>query len=119
MSAIFRLPVVLALTVVLASAAGAETSPDRIAAGHKLAATTCGACHVVTPDSNEIPIRRPPAPSFAVLMKRPALTEQYLRELLAPNRRELGITHSAAIPRLTDDQIDGIVAYMLSLKGVN
>ncbi len=91
-------------------------SPDQIADGEKFAARVCGACHVVTNDPSEIPIRNPPGPSFAELAKRPSLTEQSLRQLLTSNHHDLGASAAMPNPRLADYQIDRVVAYMLSLK---
>lgn len=101
-------------------AARAQTpSTDQIAAGRNFARLVCAACHVVTGDHNEIPILRPPAPSFHVLAKRPTLTEQSLREFLASNHRNIAPVEAMPNPRLVDYQIDEIVAYFLSLKAAN
>ncbi len=101
----------------LATAVQAQpASPDQIAEGQKFAERVCGACHVVTNDPNEIPIRRPPGPSFAELAKWPKLTEQSLRQLLTSNHHDLGATGAMPNPRLADYQIDRVVAYLLSLK---
>ncbi len=91
-------------------------SPDQIAEGQKFAARVCGACHVVTNDPNEIPIRHPPGPSFAELAKRPTSTEQGLRRLLTSNHQDLGAGGAMPNPRLADYQIDRVIAYMLSLR---
>ncbi len=93
-------------------------SGDRVAAGLKFARMVCGACHVVTGQSDEIPIRRPPAPSFVALAQRPSLTEPWLREFLGSNHRNLGPAEAMPNPRLADYQIDEIVAYIMTLKSV-
>jgi mono/diheme cytochrome c family protein len=110
----------LVLLASLASGARAEvTSGGRVAAGLKFAQLVCGACHVVTQDSDETPIRRPPAPSFATLAQRPSLTEQSIREFLGSNHRNMGPTEAMPNPRLADYQIDEIVAYIMALKAAN
>jgi mono/diheme cytochrome c family protein len=112
--------VTLGLFATLASGAQAEVpSGDQIAAGRKFAQLVCGACHVVTQNRDEVPILRPPAPSFAALAQRPSLTEQSLRELLGSNHRGLGPAEAMPNPRLADYQIDEIVAYILALKAAN
>jgi mono/diheme cytochrome c family protein len=107
----------LMLSVVLASAARAETPNGAlVAAGRSFAQRVCGACHVVTPQSRESPILSPPGPSFAVLAQRPLLTEQALREFLASNHGTMGPHEAMPNPRLVDYQVDEIVAFMMSLK---
>ncbi len=108
--------VALMLAGVAMAAQSAPASADQIADGQKFAERVCGACHVVTNDPNEIPIMRPPGPSFAELAKRPTLTEQSLRRLLASNHHDLGATGAMPNPRLADYQIDRVVADLLSLK---
>lgn len=93
-----------------------ELSSDQVAAGRKFAQMVCGACHVVTSRSDESPLLRPPAPSFAVLAQRPSLTEKSLRELLSSNHRNLGPAEAMPNPRLVDYQIDELVAYFRALK---
>ena len=107
----------LMLLVAFASPARAETpNGDLVAAGRSFAQRVCGACHVVTPQSRELPLLSPPGPSFAVLAQRPLLTEQALREFLASNHGTMGPHEAMPNPRLVDYQIDEIVAFMMSLK---
>jgi len=106
----------LMLLVGLASPAQAETQGDQIAAGRKFAGRVCGPCHVVEQQRDELPVLAPPGPSFAVLAQRPQLTEATLREFLGSNHRTMGPHEAMPNPRLADDQIDEIVAFMMSLK---
>ena len=56
----------LMLLVAFASPARAETpNGDLVAAGRSFAQRVCGACHVVTPQSRELPLLSPPGPGFA------------------------------------------------------
>jgi mono/diheme cytochrome c family protein len=109
--------VTLALLGALAPPALAETpSADQVEAGRKFASRVCGACHAVTGQRDELPVRTPAGPSFAVLAQRPSLTEGALREFLGSNHRTLGSAESMPNPRLVDYQIDEIVAFMMALK---
>ena len=90
---------------------------DQLTEGRALAQRICGACHVVAEASNEAP--RPlrfPAPGFAELARRPALTEERLRDLLNSNHRYLGPNQAMPNPRLAQYQIDEIVALFETLR---
>ncbi len=107
----------LMLSASFAPVAQAGTpNSNLIAAGRDFAQRVCGACHVVTPQREELPVLSPPATSFAVLAQRPSLTEQSLREFLTSNHGSMGPREAMPNPRLVDYQIDEIVAFMLSLK---
>jgi mono/diheme cytochrome c family protein len=107
----------LMLSASFAPVAQAGTpNSNRIAAGRDFAQRVCGACHVVTPEREELPVLSPPATSFAVLAQRPSLTEQSLREFLRSNHGSMGPREAMPNPRLVNYQIDEIVAFMLSLK---
>jgi mono/diheme cytochrome c family protein len=83
MMTIRKSAIVLALMSGLASGARGQTSSaDQIAAGRDLARRVCGACHVVMQQRDELPVLAPPGPSFAVLARRPLLTQAWLREFL-------------------------------------
>jgi cytochrome c1 len=53
-----------------------------------------------------------------VLAQRPQLTEPALRDFLASSHGGMGPHQAMPNPRLADYQIDEIVAFMMSLKGV-
>jgi mono/diheme cytochrome c family protein len=102
-----------------AQAQGLPGEPDR---GRVLAERWCLECHEVAP-GNRRPwaVRVPPAPdqepavvrapTFQMVADDPAATETALRAFLR--------TPHAAMPdlRLTPEQTDDVVAYILSLKG--
>jgi mono/diheme cytochrome c family protein len=102
-----------------AAAQGLPGEPDR---GRGLAERWCVECHEVAP-GNRKPraVRVPPpadqapgvveVPTFQMVADDPAATEAALRAFLR--------TPHAAMPdlRLTSDQTDDVVAYILSLKG--
>ena len=89
---------------------------DRTAEGHRLVHAICGVCHVV-PGKPNVPLGlRFSAPSFAELVRRPSFTEASLRQLLASDHRRVGPDQAMPNPRLSDDQIEEIVAYFRDLK---
>jgi hypothetical protein len=89
---------------------------DRAAEGRTLAHTICGICHAV-PDKPNVPLGLSfPAPSFAELVRRPSFTDASLRQLLASNHRRVGPDQAMPNPRLSDSQIEEIVAYFDDLK---
>jgi mono/diheme cytochrome c family protein len=102
-----------------ALAQGLPGEPDR---GRALAGRWCEECHEVAPGKREPwAVRVPPGagrepgvvevPTFQAVADDPAATEAALRAFLR--------TPHAAMPdlRLTSDQADDVVAYILSLKG--
>ncbi len=89
---------------------------DQVAEGRTLAHTICGTCHVVPDRANATPGMGLPAPSFADLVRRPSFTEASLRQLLASNHRRLGPDQTMPNPRLSENQIEEIVAYFEALK---
>ncbi|WP_330083411.1 cytochrome c [Methylocystis iwaonis] len=92
---------------------GQESNPpdaDARIAGHKFALQVCAACHVAAKDQTTRPILKPPAPSFLRIMRRPSVTEAFLRGFLRTPHGKM------PNPELADFQIDEVVAYMLSLE---
>jgi mono/diheme cytochrome c family protein len=80
----------------------------QVAAGRKLADSTCSVCHNVTPGGGRSP--NPAAPSFSRLAALPGFTEMSVRVLLQSNHRTM--------PQLkfTAAETDNIAAYMMSLR---
>lgn len=77
----------------------------------------CAACHVVADDQASPPRLLQPTPSFRDIADRPGTTAESLRKFV-------GTTHwdptknpdAMPNPRLSDEQITAISAYILSLK---
>ena len=89
---------------------------NRVAEGRTLARTICGICHAV-PDKPNVPLGLSfSAPSFLDLARRPSFTEANVRGLLASNHRRVGPHQAMPNPRLTEDQIEEIVAYFEDLR---
>ena len=84
-------------------------SPTVTAAGQRLAQQWCAECHVVT--GLEAPPAIDDVPTFRTVANDPSVTELSLRAFLK--------TPHPPMPNfiLTREQMDEIVAYILSLKG--
>lgn len=109
---IFAFAAIASLLGAVAPSVGQESNPpaDARVAGHKFALQVCAACHVVAKDQTTRPILKPPAPSFLRIMRRPSVTEAFLRGFLRTPHGKM------PNPELADFQIDEVVAYMLSLE---
>ncbi|WP_051340547.1 c-type cytochrome [Azospirillum halopraeferens] len=105
-----RLPVWVGLAVLLAAGAaqGAADGPGDAAYGRGLAIDLCGECHNVARDI--LPEAEWPAPDLVERMRDPAMTELALRTYLQ--------TSHPVMPniRLSREQTDDLVAYLLTLK---
>jgi mono/diheme cytochrome c family protein len=113
------LSLVLALAFLEGGAANSEElQRELVMAGHDFALKVCANCHVVAKDQDKAPILKPPAPSFSAILARPDVTEASLRNFLANPHGEFRRKSKMPDFRLADFQINQIVAYLLSLKGV-
>jgi mono/diheme cytochrome c family protein len=93
--------------------------PEKIAAGREFASRACGTCHLVAQEGAETPARRPSAPALAAVAQRPEVTETSLRKLLAANHHNFRASSALPNHAVSDDQTEGLVAYLLSLKSAN
>ncbi len=118
---IFRKSVLLlaVVSIFLPPASAQQVAHAQIAAGHELALSVCGACHVVTQDQSDSPILRNPAPSFVSIVNQPAFSVDVFRQYLGSKHPNLGPHETMPNPELVDYQIDEIVAYVLSLKAAS
>jgi cytochrome c553 len=87
---------------------------DQVSEGRALAHASCATCHAVPGAEASAP--RPPAPAFLDIVRRPAFTADGLRLLLTSNHRRLGPDQAMPNPRLSDYQIEAIVAYLETLR---
>jgi mono/diheme cytochrome c family protein len=103
-----RAVLVLAMAV-LGMPALAQDLPGSPALGHDMARRDCSGCHAVERD--ELPYETGGIPPFQAVARDPAVTETALRVFLR--------TTHPSMPNimLTQDEIDNVVAYILSLKG--
>jgi mono/diheme cytochrome c family protein len=99
---------VLALALVgLAGPASAQDRTD-VSRGHALAQAWCADCHSIEPDGAAGAYEMPP--SFGSFANNPEITETALKAYLQS-------THPVMPQvKLTADEIDEVVAYILSLK---
>ena len=102
-------PVVLGAALMLvATAASAQTAPADPAVGLTAAKRWCADCHVIAGDQRGA--GPDAAPTWTSLMRDPAVTPGGLRQfLLAPHRGMPNL-------QLSRQDIDDIVAYMLTLR---
>jgi mono/diheme cytochrome c family protein len=107
-----------ALDIAQAQEPTTEQAPsDAVTAGHNFALKVCAACHVVAKDQKSPPILKAPAPSFSELVRRPNLSEDFLRQFLSSPHGNIGAKGKMPNPQLVDYQIDEVVAYLLSMRG--
>jgi mono/diheme cytochrome c family protein len=89
---------------------------DQVAEGRALAHAVCAECHMVSPDSKELPAYRIPTPSFPDIARRSSFSDAGLRQYLSSGHRKLGPNQAMPNPRLNEYQIEEIVAYFEALK---
>ena len=89
---------------------------DQVAEGRALAHAVCAECHIVSPDSKELPAFRVATPSFPDIVRRPSFSDEGLRQYLSSGHRNLGPNQHMPNPRLNEYQIEEIVAYFEMLK---
>jgi len=96
-------------------AQGGQTDA-RVQRGEVLARKICWACHVVAADQEFSPILREPAPDFRRIAARRDVTAESLSAFLHTTH---GVAQSTPYkmpnPRLTEEMIDNVVRYILSL----
>jgi mono/diheme cytochrome c family protein len=88
----------------------------RIERGRAIADNICWACHVVGPEQQFSPILREPGPDFRAIAARPDTSAQSLTVFLQSTHRMEGRPYAMPNPRLTNDMIDQVVSYILSLR---
>jgi mono/diheme cytochrome c family protein len=112
----------LALTVagilVLPANARSGDADDkaRVERGRAIAENVCWACHVVGADQRFSPILREPGPDFRAIAAKPDTSAQSLGAFLKSTHRMEGKPYAMPDPRLTDDMIEQVVSYIMSLR---
>jgi hypothetical protein len=110
---------VLLLTLVSQTAMGApkQNDPAAIESGRVLAQRLCSTCHAVPTDAEFPPALLHPAPSFAAIANRPAMTQESLRNFLATRHGDISLV-PPNMPdlMLTESQKTAAIAYILSLR---
>jgi len=119
LSAIFAAVLSSVLISHLAPSAAAQHSStvDRVAAGRAFALVACTGCHVVTPDQPFAPdfTGPPPPPDFRSIANMPNTTAESLRKFLT-TRLTVPPHPQMADPYLTRDQLENVVAFIMSLR---
>ena len=91
---------------------------DQVSEGRALARASCATCHIVPDATKEAFAPRPAssAPPFQDIAKKPSFTADGLRQLLISNHRRIGPDQAMPNPRLSEYQIEAIVAYLETLR---
>ena len=84
--------------------------------GHFLAIKICAVCHVAGPDQPAKPMMNPPAPSFESIAQRKHVDAASLKNFMNTTHRGLDHPKGMPNPDLMDDQVEEVVAYILSLR---
>jgi cytochrome c1 len=113
-----RIRSLLGLTVLcMLLSATAIANDGQVQRGASLAHKICWACHVVGTDQEFSPILREPAPDFRVIARRQDSSPEKLRNFLHTTHGMASDTpYKMPNPRLTDEMIDDVVNYILSLR---
>jgi len=102
----------LGAVICLMGSAAAENRPEsedaRLARGHQIAMSVCSACHAVP--SAHSPILREQAPALRRIANKPSTTPTSLAAFLRSP------SHKMPDPQLTDEMIDAVVGYTVSLR---
>jgi len=111
---------VLAIFLVPSAIAQQTPAPNRVAEGRALALLACTGCHVVTPDQPFRPIfaGSPQPPDFRTIANKPNTSAESLRKYLTnlPAVPPLGPPQVMANPNLTSDELENVVAFIMSLR---
>jgi len=89
---------------------------DQVTEGKALARASCGTCHVIADVAKESSASRPPAPDFPEIVVRSSFSADAIRQLLSSGHRRIGPAQAMANPRLTENQIEAVVAYLETLR---
>jgi mono/diheme cytochrome c family protein len=89
---------------------------DQVSEGRALAHASCGICHVVADAAKEAPAVRPSPPSFLEIVNRPSFSADGARQFLTSNHRRLGPDQAMPNPKLSEYQVEAIVAYLETLR---
>lgn len=85
---------------------------DQVSEGRALANASCGTCHVVADAVKDAPAIRPSPPGFLEIVSRPSFSVDGLRQFLMSSHRRLGPEQAMPNPRLSESQVEAIVAYL-------
>ena len=94
----------------------AENSPAtaKLERGRDIANMVCAVCHIISPGQDAAPVLRNPGPDFRVIANRPGTTAEQLAAVL--RARHPTAVDAMPPPLLSDEMIDAVTAYILSLR---
>ena len=95
----------------------AQSAPNKISSGmgHDLAQMMCASCHLIEPGQTNPP-DHVGGPTFQSIADRPHVAAAKLREHLLTTHTNALIPLSMPNPELSQDEINKIIDYILSLK---
>ena len=106
--------------IIIVLALGAWCQPaaaaDPATRGKSLALLACAYCHIVEDDQKIKRLIDIPLPTFQEVADDPSTTAKSLRIFLRTQHSEKPTELKMPNPALNDDQIDDVVAYILSLR---
>ena len=106
----FRLPAACAGLLLCAAAASAQDIPGNAAAGKRFSMGVCAECHMVAVGQSGL--YRSDAPPFPDIANLPSTTVLSLRVFLQTPHAKRSMPDLV----LTEDQMDDVIAYILSLR---
>ena len=109
----------LCLTTLTGHASAQEASQEadaQVHRGREIADKVCWVCHVTGPDQEYSPILRAPGPDFRAIAARPETTAASLTAFLHTAHRTEDKPYTMPNPRLSDEMIDAVAHYIISLK---
>ena len=111
------------LALALAGAAQAQTPPqtpsrtEQLVEGRDLALALCSVCHLAAPDQVGMPMMSTPGPSFRDIANHAGVSAESLRRFMLTTHSTTTPPFTMPNPKLTDRQLDAVIAYILSLRG--
>jgi mono/diheme cytochrome c family protein len=112
----------LAVSVALALATGTATAAEEpgaagdVQAGRAVALKICRVCHMVSAGPQRAPVLKPPAPSFDTIANRPGATTESLLAFLKTKHQSVANYRDMPGLRITDEQSQAVVRYIMSLR---
>jgi len=85
--------------------------------GHDLALSLCSVCHIAAPDQVGTPMMSSPGPPFREIAERATVSAASLRQFMLTAHSSTNPPFTMPNPKLSDRQLDAVIAYILSLRG--
>jgi mono/diheme cytochrome c family protein len=106
----------IAIQIPLALPVPNQLFVDQVAEGRALAHSSCGTCHILPDAEKAASPSGPTAPGFLEIVRRSSFSADGLRLFLTSNDRRLGPDQAMPNPRLSEYQIESIIAYLETLR---